>query len=88
LTLKRYKKGKNSLKVEIRSPINIPRTFERKYGKLGRSGETAMRCIRKAQYSYGWDWGARMATSGIWKPVHIETYKKLEFMIHTKSSNS
>ena len=69
------KKGKNSLKVEIRSPINIPRTFERKYGKLGKSGETARGYIRKAQYSYGWDWGARMATSGIWKPVYIETYK-------------
>lgn len=26
---------------------------------------------RKAQYQYGWDWGPRLITAGIWKPVHI-----------------
>ena len=29
---------------------------------------------RKAPYSYGWDWGIRMATSGIWRPVTIRFY--------------
>ena len=26
---------------------------------------------RKAPYSYGWDWGIRMVTSGIWRPVTL-----------------
>ena len=26
---------------------------------------------RKAQYHYGWDWGPRLVTCGIWKPVKI-----------------
>ena len=26
---------------------------------------------RKAPYSYGWDWGIRLATSGIWRPVKL-----------------
>jgi len=69
-------KGKNVLKVEIKSPINIPKALERNYGVLGGPEESARGYIRKAQYSYGWDWGARIATSGIWKSVYLEKYKK------------
>ena len=29
---------------------------------------------RKAPYSYGWDWGIRMVTSGIWRPVKLRFY--------------
>lgn len=29
---------------------------------------------RKAPYSYGWDWGIRMVTSGIWRPAKIRFY--------------
>ncbi|MCC8170211.1 MAG: glycoside hydrolase family 2 protein [Parabacteroides sp.] len=27
---------------------------------------------RKAGYHYGWDWGPRLVTSGIWRPVYLE----------------
>ena len=30
--------------------------------------------VRKAQYHFGWDWGPRFPTVGIWKPVYIEYY--------------
>ena len=33
---------------------------------------------RKAQYQYGWDWGPRLVTSGIWKPVYIESWNILK----------
>lgn len=29
---------------------------------------------RKAGYNYGWDWGPRLITSGIWKPAYIEVW--------------
>ena len=29
---------------------------------------------RKAGYHYGWDWGPRLVTSGIWRPVEIEAW--------------
>ncbi len=29
---------------------------------------------RKAPYSYGWDWGIRMVTSGIWRPVTLNFF--------------
>lgn len=71
------KKGKNILKVNTKSPVKEPRTLERTYGKIGSTHEESARpYIRKAQYSYGWDWGARVVTSGIWRPVYIESYKK------------
>ena len=28
--------------------------------------------IRKAACMYGWDWGPRLVTSGIWRPVYLE----------------
>ncbi len=28
--------------------------------------------IRKAPYNFGWDWGPRIVTMGIWKPVRLE----------------
>jgi beta-mannosidase len=30
---------------------------------------------RKAGYNYGWDWGPRLITTGLWKPVYIEIWK-------------
>ena len=30
--------------------------------------------IRKAAYEYGWDWGPRFVTSGIWRRVHLDTW--------------
>lgn len=29
---------------------------------------------RKAPYSYGWDWGIRLVTSGIWRPAALSFY--------------
>ena len=29
---------------------------------------------RKAPYQYGWDWGPRFVTEGIWHPVRLETW--------------
>jgi beta-mannosidase len=28
--------------------------------------------VRKAQYQFGWDWGPRFVTAGIWKPVQLK----------------
>jgi beta-mannosidase len=40
---------------------------------------------RKAPYNYGWDWGPRYMTAGIWQPVRLETWDALRidnFHIH------
>jgi beta-mannosidase len=40
---------------------------------------------RKAPYQYGWDWGPRFMTEGIWQPVRLESWDALRvdnFHIH------
>jgi beta-mannosidase len=42
---------------------------------------------RKAPYQYGWDWGPRFVTEGIWQPVRLETWDALRienFHIHQR----
>lgn len=33
---------------------------------------------RKAQFQYGWDWGPKLNTSGIWKPVTITSWNDMK----------
>jgi beta-mannosidase len=43
---------------------------------------------RKAPYNYGWDWGPRFMTEGIWQPVRLEAWDALRienFHIHQQS---
>ena len=43
---------------------------------------------RKAPYNYGWDWGPRYITAGIWHPVRLESWDALRienFHIHQQN---
>ena len=35
---------------------------------------------RKAQFQYGWDWGPRLNTSGIWRPVKLVAWNDFKIM--------
>ncbi len=73
--------GKNELKIIFHSPISrgqrkldrhpylIPTSNEPKPVGAQTSVHT-----RKAQYHYGWDWGPRLVTSGIWRPVTLAAW--------------
>jgi beta-mannosidase len=72
-------KGDNRVLVRFRSPINAVKPA---YDKLGyrlpaindQAEEMVSMFARKAPYHYGWDWGPRFVTSGIWRPVTIEAW--------------
>jgi beta-mannosidase len=32
--------------------------------------------VRKAQYSFGWDWGPALPTCGIWRPIYLQAGKR------------
>ena len=82
------KDGVNTLVVEFESPINktIPLydTLSFHYpapndqSVLGGIGEKKVSVFsRKAAYQFGWDWGPRLITSGIWRPIMIEAYDNM-----------
>ena len=69
------KAGDNTLRIRFRSPINeiLPAMKAMKYELPAPNdqGEKTSPHTRKAPYQYGWDWGPRFVTCGIWKPVRL-----------------
>lgn len=65
-------KEKNELKIYFYSPVKYAESEETKYGRLPVELNSYRAYIRKAQYSFGWDWGPSFPTSGIWRDVYIE----------------
>ncbi|GAA0316810.1 glycoside hydrolase family 2 protein [Oceanobacillus oncorhynchi subsp. oncorhynchi] len=83
------KKGENTLRVYFHSPIqhdidkpdqigfNYP--ADNDHSEDGEVGEKKLSIFtRKAPFHYGWDWGPRFVTSGIWKEAYIETWSNLK----------
>jgi beta-mannosidase len=81
------KAGKNELKVYLHSPINRGLSLydkaaysypaindQSENGGLGHKKVSVF--TRKAGYHYGWDWGPRFVTSGIWRPVELQVWDK------------
>lgn len=66
--------GTNSIEVRFASPVKSAKAAERVHGRLQVELEPQRVHIRKAQYSFGWDWGPRLTTSGIWRPIRIEAH--------------
>ncbi|KQV51245.1 MULTISPECIES: glycoside hydrolase family 2 protein [unclassified Duganella] len=75
----------NELRVILRSPITrllpavraMPRKLAGNYpSPFGDEPPDAMtgNFVRKPGYHYGWDWGPRYVTAGIWKPVVLESW--------------
>ena len=67
--------GKNELRVQFPS---IPKTNKEIYEKLDHKlpGDEKVVC-RKAAYNFGWDWGPKLITSGIWRPVYLRLWNHI-----------
>lgn len=68
----------NEIRLVFHSPIRYLKTFfDSASYHLPAANDQAPEKLsvfaRKAPYHFGWDWGPRFVTSGIWKPVYIET---------------
>ncbi len=82
------KTGENILRVYFHSPVKIglDRLEELNYqlpdppndlSEIGGLGDKKVSVfIRKAPYHFGWDWGPRLVTSGIWKDVVIRGWDR------------
>ncbi len=75
------KEGENELRILFHSPV---REGMKKLQKLdylipaaneqAPVGEQTNIFTRKAPFHYGWDWGPRLVTSGIWRPVYLKAW--------------
>jgi beta-mannosidase len=68
--------GKNLLSVVFPSPIKAAAAIAAGDPWQPKTKTEAKTYIRKPAYEYGWDWGPRFVTSGIWKPVRLEAWDK------------
>jgi len=67
----KIKDKNNELEIKFTSAIKYAKSLEEKYGKLYVEVNTERVYIRKAQYSFGWDWGPSFPTMGIYKPIYL-----------------
>ena len=71
------KPGKNAIRIRFESAVRFTERQDRKRNLpawnldvlVGRPGH-----IRKEQCNFGWDWGIRTATCGIWRDVDLVAY--------------
>lgn len=79
------KAGKNVLRVLLRSPVREglkrlealgynPPAIDDQSENGGLGDEKVSMFTRKAPYHYGWDWGPRFVTSGIWRKVTLRAW--------------
>lgn len=83
----KVKQQGNVLKVYFHSPIKIdmpkwdalPYHYEATNDQSENGGLFDKKLsvfARKAGYHYGWDWGPRLVTSGIWRPVFVHAWSE------------
>src|SRR6267378_1574044 len=80
-------RGKNTLRIVLHSPIVLmmPKVKTEPYqlptvGQVQLVSEGGIATdpyTRKAPYNYGWDWGPRYVTEGIWQPVKLVAWDDL-----------
>ncbi|WP_170111255.1 glycoside hydrolase family 2 protein [Mangrovibacterium marinum] len=81
------KEGNNELEITFRSPINegikkydaytyVVPVSANDLAEIGEveGGKRVSVFTRKAGYHFGWDWGPRLVTSGIWRPVYLKAW--------------
>ncbi|MEG2077355.1 glycoside hydrolase family 2 protein, partial [Chryseobacterium sp.] len=63
------KEGNNTLQIKFKSSVNEGKELAKKVPFT--MPESPRSFVRKAQYQFGWDWGPRLVTAGIWKDVKL-----------------
>ena len=78
----------NELRIYFHSPVKVglgklqahgyPLPASNDQSENGGLGDQKVSIFtRKPGYHYGWDWGPRLVTSGIWQPVRLVGWKKV-----------
>ncbi|MDR1237192.1 MAG: glycoside hydrolase family 2 protein [Propionibacteriaceae bacterium] len=66
--------GENSITVVFDSVWEHALRLERARGPLPSPYDDPYPQVRKTASNFGWDWGPRVTTAGIWRGIRLETY--------------
>lgn len=66
--------GANALEVAFRAPVPYANAQSLALGARPRPHPLPYEAIRKSACNFGWDWGIATGTSGIWRPVRLESW--------------
>jgi beta-mannosidase len=77
IDIKAHAKKANEIRIEFRN-TDVIETVKEKINPY-KLPEGKRIYTRKAQFQYGWDWGPKLNTSGIWKAIKIKTWNALKF---------
>ncbi|WP_343686976.1 beta-mannosidase [Chryseobacterium gleum] len=79
IPVKQYlKAGNNTLQVRFTSAVNTGKELAKQVPFT--MPESPRSFVRKAQYQFGWDWGPRLVTAGIWKDVQLEFWNNAKII--------
>lgn len=87
--------GENELKVVFKSAVKFNKQKVENYPNKLPSGNESVDIktkvssfTRKAAYHFGWDWGPRFVTSGIWRSITLKVWNKARIKnIYTSTIN-
>lgn len=82
----KLQKGENHLKIVFKSAVNFGKEEAKKLPYVLPGDEKVF--TRKAQYQYGWDWGPRFVTAGIYKPIELHFWNNLKIETIRYEQNS
>jgi beta-mannosidase len=68
--------GENHIKISFKSASNFGKEEAKKLPYTLPGDEKVF--TRKAQYQYGWDWGPRFVTCGIYKPIKLHFWNEVK----------
>ncbi|ABQ05735.1 beta-mannosidase [Flavobacterium johnsoniae] len=71
------KSGNNDLRIVFQSAQNVVDSLAKKDYPFV-IPDNPRTYVRKAQYHFGWDWGPKFTTCGIWKTPRFEAYDEKE----------
>lgn len=72
--------GTNTVRIDFKSAVRVGKERRTEYFAEQGLPEDTERFherpfVRKAQYMSGWDWGPRLVSCGVWKPVSLIEYQ-------------
>lgn len=84
--------GENTLEIRFQSAARVGRERQAAYFAANGLAPDTERFeersfVRKAQYMYGWDWGPRLVSCGVWRPVTLVEFAARITDVHVQQNH-